>query len=76
MLYLSFFHCAVITPTEEERGIVCVTAGLFVLKTGSVDWLAAKATEFLLLISCYSVFYKNEVIYIWVGRIVELKYTD
>lgn len=42
---------AVITPTGEHRRIVSVTAGLFVLKTGSVDSLIAKATKFLLVIS-------------------------
>lgn len=35
----------------EERGIVSVTTGLFVLKTGSVVSLIAKATKFLLVIS-------------------------
>lgn len=42
---------AVITLTGEHRRIVSVTAGLFVLKTGSVDSLIAKATKFLLVIS-------------------------
>lgn len=47
--------CGVITPTGGERGIVSVTAGLFVLKTGSVDSLITNATKLVLVVSqCYA----------------------
>lgn len=37
---------------RDHRVIVSVTAGLFILKTGSVDFSIAKATKFLLEALC------------------------
>lgn len=48
----SFFHCAEWSHLQERKGgVVSVTVGLFVLKTGSVHWRLTKVTKFLPVIS-------------------------